>query len=97
MMPVVMICLSRDGTYDKVKSNLQEVLARGGSVIAITEKGNSELDSMCESVLHVPPTPDWLSPLITVVPLQLLSYYIADFRKCSIDKPRNLAKSVTVE
>ncbi len=76
---------------------VQEVLARGGCVIAVTEEGNTELETMCEAVIYIPRTTVWLSPLLTVIPLQLLSYYIADLRKCSVDQPRNLAKSVTVE
>lgn len=60
-------------------------------------QGNTELEDMCEEVIYIPSVPIWMSPLVTVVPLQLLSYYIADLRKCSVDQPRNLAKSVTVE
>lgn len=96
-MPVVVIAPQMDPSYHKLKSNMEEVLARGGAVIAVTEEGNHELDDKAECVFHVPSAPDWLSPLLTVVPLQLLSYYIADMRKCSVDQPRNLAKSVTVE
>ena len=66
-------------------------------MIAITEESNRELDDLAEFVIGVPPTLEWLSPLLTVVPLQLLSYYIAKMRGCAIDQPRNLAKSVTVE
>jgi glutamine---fructose-6-phosphate transaminase (isomerizing) len=66
-------------------------------VIAVTDEGNTELESMCEAVVYIPTVPVWLTPMLTVVPLQLLSYYIADLRKCSVDQPRNLAKSVTVE
>jgi glutamine---fructose-6-phosphate transaminase (isomerizing) len=96
-MPVVVIALPSDSTYDKVKSNIEEVLARGGYVIAVTEEGNHELDDKCEAVLHIPRSEEFLAPLLSVVPLQLLSYYIADMRKCNVDQPRNLAKSVTVE
>lgn len=96
-MPVVVIALPSDATYDKVKSNIEEVLARGGSVIAVTEEGNHELDDKCEAVLTIPRSAEFLSPLLSVVPLQLLSYFIADMRKCNVDQPRNLAKSVTVE
>lgn len=97
MMPVVFLAPMRDHCYDKVRSNVQEVLARGGSVIVVTEEGNHDFDDMVDAVLYIPATPEFLSPLLTVIPLQLMSYYIADFRKCSIDQPRNLAKSVTVE
>jgi glucosamine--fructose-6-phosphate aminotransferase (isomerizing) len=96
-MPVVMIAPSSDPTYEKTKANIKEVLARQGSVIAITEEGNHELDAECEHVIYTPKVPECMQPLVTVIPLQLLSYYIADLRGCSIDQPRNLAKSVTVE
>ena len=96
-MPVVVIAPRSDPNYMKLQSNIEEVLARGGSVIAITEEGNDELDGECECVLKVPPTEEFLMPLLAVVPLQLLAYYIADMRGCNVDQPRNLAKSVTVE
>ena len=95
-MPVVFIAL-KDSTYDKVVSNIEEVAARDGSVIAITDEGNGELDDLCEYVLRIPETQEFLSPLLAVVPLQLLSYHIAVMRGCDVDQPRNLAKSVTVE
>ena len=66
-------------------------------MIAITEEGNEELDSQCEHVLKVPQTDECLMPLLAVIPLQLMAYYIADMRRCNVDQPRNLAKSVTVE
>ena len=73
-------------------------LARGGSVIAISdETKNEDLERKCEYVVHVPNTEEFLMPLLTVIPLQLMSYYIADMRQCNVDQPRNLAKSVTVE
>ena len=95
-MPVVFIAM-HDRTYDKVISNIEEVAAREGSVIAITDEGNSELDELCEYVVRIPKTEEFLSPLLTVIPLQLLSYHIAVMRGCHVDQPRNLAKSVTVE
>jgi glucosamine--fructose-6-phosphate aminotransferase (isomerizing) len=95
-MPVVFIAM-KDAIYDKVVSNIEEVVARGGSVIAITEEGNDELDELCEYVIQVPRSMECLEPLLTVVPLQLLSYHIAVMRGCNVDQPRNLAKSVTVE
>ena len=95
-MPVVFIAL-KDSTYDKVVSNIEEVAARDGSVIAITDEGNGDLDELCEYVLRIPKTQEFLSPLLAVVPLQLLSYHIAVMRGCDVDQPRNLAKSVTVE
>ena len=95
-MPVVFIAM-KDSTYDKVLSNIEEVVARDGSVIAITDEGNGELDELCEFVIEIPQTEEFLSPLLTVIPLQLLSYHIAVMRGCHVDQPRNLAKSVTVE
>lgn len=95
-MPVVFIAM-KDSTYDKVLSNIEEVAAREGSVIAITDKKNGELDELCEYVLQIPETEEFLSPLLTSIPLQLLSYHIAVMRGCHVDQPRNLAKSVTVE
>lgn len=96
MMPVVMIAM-KDTTYPKIVSNIEEVLARGAQVIAITDHDNHELDDRCEHVIHVPPTTGQLTPLLTVVPLQLLAYHIAVLRGTDVDQPRNLAKSVTVE
>jgi glucosamine--fructose-6-phosphate aminotransferase (isomerizing) len=95
-MPVVFLAM-KDSTYEKVISNIEEVVARKGSVIAITDKGNGELDALCEFVIRIPTTEEFLTPLLTVVPLQLLSYHIAVMRGCNVDQPRNLAKSVTVE
>jgi glucosamine--fructose-6-phosphate aminotransferase (isomerizing) len=95
-MPVVFIAM-KDAIYDKVVSNIEEVAARGGSVIAITDEGNDELDELCEVVIRVPKALPCLEPLLTVIPLQLLSYHIAVMRGCNVDQPRNLAKSVTVE
>jgi glutamine---fructose-6-phosphate transaminase (isomerizing) len=95
-MPVVFIA-TKDATYDKVVSNIEEVVARHGSVLAITNDGNGELDELCEYVIQVPPTLPLLEPLVTVIPLQLLSYHVAVMRGCDVDQPRNLAKSVTVE
>jgi glucosamine--fructose-6-phosphate aminotransferase (isomerizing) len=95
-MPVVFIAPSGD-IYDKILSNIQEVRARGGRVIAIATEGDTYIASLVEHVIYVPPTLPFLSPVLNVVPLQLLSYYIAVQRGCNVDQPRNLAKSVTVE
>ena len=95
-MPVVFMAM-KDSTYDKVLSNIEEVAAREGSVIAITDDKDAELESLCEAVVEIPQTKEFLSPLLTVIPLQLLSYHIAVLRGCHVDQPRNLAKSVTVE
>ena len=95
-MPVVFTAL-KDRTYDKIISNIEEVVAREGSVIAVTDEPNGELDRLCEYVIRIPRTEEFLSPLLTSIPLQLLSYHIAVMRGCNIDQPRNLAKSVTLE
>jgi len=96
LMPVVFIAM-RDTIYEKVKSNIMEVRARKGCVIAVTDEGNHELDDICEYVIRIPKISEVLSPILTVVPLQLLSYHIAVMRGCDVDMPRNLAKSVTTE
>jgi len=95
-MPVVCIA-TRDGVYEKVISNIEEVAARGGQVIAIATEGDEQIAEKAEQVFYVPEVPPALSPLLTVIPLQLLAYHIAVLRGCDVDKPRNLAKSVTVE
>jgi glucosamine--fructose-6-phosphate aminotransferase (isomerizing) len=95
-MPVVVIA-PRDGVYDKIRSNVEEVKARGGQVIAVVTEGDEELRPLADHCLAVPPTLEMLTPLLTVVPLQLLAYHIAVLRGCDVDQPRNLAKSVTVE
>jgi glucosamine--fructose-6-phosphate aminotransferase (isomerizing) len=96
MMPVVVIAAT-DHTNDKMISNIEEVRARKGRVIAVTNPGNDEVKNLAEFTIEIPSTEDMLSPLLTVIPLQLLSYYIAVNRGCDVDQPRNLAKSVTVE
>ena len=83
--------------FDKVMSNLEEIKARGGPVIAITAEGDKETARLADDVIYVPPVEEFLSPLVNIIPLQLLSYHIALLRGCDVDKPRNLAKSVTVE
>ena len=95
-MPVVFIAPS-DSVYPKIASNIEEVKARGGRVIAIVTEGNHDLDGKVDHVIAVPATIDSLQPLLTVIPLQLLAYHIALVRGCDVDMPRNLAKSVTVE
>jgi glucosamine--fructose-6-phosphate aminotransferase (isomerizing) len=95
-MPVVVIATA--GTqYEKILSNISEVRSRGGSVIAIATEGDREISKLTEHVLFVPDTLEPLQPLLTVVPLQLIAYHAAVLRGCNVDKPRNLAKSVTVE
>ncbi len=95
-MPVVVIA-TRDSSYDKVVSNIQEVKARKGKIIAVVTKGDALIPSMADHVIEVPDTDPLLMPLVSVIPLQFLSYYIAVMRGCNVDQPRNLAKSVTVE
>ncbi|MCL4128123.1 UNVERIFIED_CONTAM: hypothetical protein GTU68_007523 [Idotea baltica] len=95
-MPVVIIATNIN-EYDKIVSNIQEVKARKGIVIAIVNEGEEEIAKFTDYTIEVPRTADPLSPLLSVIPLQLLSYYIAVMRGCNVDQPRNLAKSVTVE
>src|SRR5438094_1868394 len=95
-MPVV--CLApKDSVYAKVVSNMQEVKARGGRIIAITSEGNGDLSQLVDHQIAVPASPPLITPVLTVIPLQLLAYHIAVLRGCDVDRPRNLAKSVTVE
>ena len=89
--------MPRGPIFDKVMSNLEEVKARGGPVIAIACEGDEEVAARADEVIYVPEVPEYLQPLVSVVPLQLLAYHIALLRGCDVDKPRNLAKSVTVE
>ncbi len=95
-MPVVFIC-TRDSAYDKIMSNMSEVRARKGRIIAIATEGDTEVQQHADHVIHVPPTIPMLTPILSVVPLQLLAYHVAVSRGCDVDQPRNLAKSVTVE
>lgn len=95
-MPVVVIA-PKSGQYEKIVSNIQEVKAREGKVIAIVNDGDSEIAQMADHVIEVKDTLEVFSPLLTTIPLQLLSYHIAVMRGCNVDQPRNLAKSVTVE
>lgn len=95
-MPVVFIAL-QDEVYEKIKSNMQEVKARKGKIIAIATEGDSEIGNLADHVIYIPRVSKIFSPILTVIPLQLLAYYIAVQRGCNVDQPRNLAKSVTVE
>jgi glutamine---fructose-6-phosphate transaminase (isomerizing) len=95
-MPVVVIA-PKQGHYDKIVSNIQEIKSRSGKIIAIVTKGDEQVKALADHVIEIPETSDALSPLITTIPLQLLSYHIAVMRGCNVDQPRNLAKSVTVE
>lgn len=97
-MPVVVIATdTEDVIYQKVVSNIEEVKARSGNIIAIATEGNTSIKDLATEVIYVPKTNGYLTPLLNVIPLQLLAYHMAVFRGCDVDKPRNLAKSVTVE
>lgn len=95
-LPVVVVA-ARDRYYEKVVSNIQEVKARKGNIIAIVTRGDSMLPGMVEDIIEIPKSDDMVTPLLAIVPLQLFAYYIALMRGCDVDQPRNLAKSVTVE
>jgi glucosamine--fructose-6-phosphate aminotransferase (isomerizing) len=95
-MPIVVIA-TKHGNYEKVVSNIEEVKARSGKIIAIVTERDTEVKAIADHIIEIPETDDILSPLLTSIPLQLLSYHIAVMRGCHVDQPRNLAKSVTVE
>jgi len=95
-MPVFVIA-TKGASYEKVVSNIQEVKARKGKIIAIVTEGDTVVDGLADHVIGIPDTADPLVPLLSVIPLQLISYHIAVMRGCNVDQPRNLAKSVTVE
>jgi glucosamine--fructose-6-phosphate aminotransferase (isomerizing) len=95
-VPVVAIA-PRDSVYDKMLSNIEEVKARGAPVLAVATAGDKDIEQLCDCVLWVPETSEMLSPLLTVLPLQLFAYHAAKMRGCNVDQPRNLAKTVTVE
>ncbi|MBI5863483.1 MAG: glutamine--fructose-6-phosphate transaminase (isomerizing) [Planctomycetes bacterium] len=95
-MPVVVLA-PRGHWYDKSVGNIEEVRSRGGRVIAVATEGDTEIQHIAEHVLYVPDVPELLGPLVTVIPLQMLAYHAAVLRGCDVDKPRNLAKAVTVE
>ena len=95
-MPVIFIA-TRDSTYSKILSNIEEVRSRKGRVIAIANEGDQEVSRLAEHVIYIPQASGPITPLLTVIPLQLLAYHIATLRGCNVDRPRNLAKSVTVE
>ena len=95
-MPVVFIA-PRDAVHSKIVSNIEEVKARGGQVIALINEGDAEIERLADATFVIPETLDLVTPILTSIPLQLLSYYVAVARACNVDQPRNLAKSVTVE
>jgi glucosamine--fructose-6-phosphate aminotransferase (isomerizing) len=95
-MPVVFLATNQSA-YEKIVSNVQEVKARKGKIIAVVHKGDTQIRELADHIIEVPETDEILSPLVTIIPLQLLAYHIAIMRGCNVDQPRNLAKSVTVE
>ena len=95
-MPVVVIATSK-GHYEKVVSNIQEIKSRKGKIIAVVTEGDTAVKEIADHIIEIPDSEEAFSPLLTTIPLQLLSYHIAVMRNCNVDQPRNLAKSVTVE
>ncbi len=91
------VLIPRGNVYDKVMSNLEEIKARRGPIIAIATEGDAEVEHKADEVIFIPDAPEYLQPVLTAIPLQLLSYHVARLRGCDVDRPRNLAKSVTVE
>ena len=94
--PTLAIC-PRDALYDKTFSNIQEIKARSGRVIVIATQGDEKIKNVSDDIIYIPEIDELLYPILAVIPLQLFAYYIADKKECDVDKPRNLAKSVTVE
>ena len=95
-MPVIVIATEQE-TYDKVVSNVQEIIARKGTIISVVTEGDVDVKKMSKFCIEIPKTEELLTPLVASVPLQLLAYHVAVIRDCDVDKPRNLAKSVSVE
>jgi len=95
-MPVVAV-MPDDRSYDKIASNVQEAKAREANVLAVATRGNTDIGGIAKNTIYVPKVDAWLSPFVTTIPLQLLSYFVADFKGTDVDQPRNLAKTVTVE
>ena len=94
--PTIAICPS-DSVYEKMVSNIQEIKARGGKVLAVATQGNEDIKDIADDVIYIPKTSEMLTPILSVVPLQLFAYHMGVLKGCDVDKPRNLAKSVTVE
>jgi glucosamine--fructose-6-phosphate aminotransferase (isomerizing) len=95
-MPVVVIA-TRKGNYHKVVSNIMEIKARGGQIIAVVSEGDTEIEKLADHIIEIPNCDELIAPILANIPLQLLSYHIANKKGCNVDQPRNLAKSVTVE
>jgi glucosamine--fructose-6-phosphate aminotransferase (isomerizing) len=95
-MPVVVLA-PQDSAYSKITSNLQEIKARKGKIIAIATEGDERIRELADEVIYIPKVHEFVQPIVATIPLQLLAYHIAVLRGCDVDQPRNLAKSVTVE
>ena len=95
-MPVVVIA-TRKGNYHKVVSNIMEIKARGAKIIAVVSEGDQEIEKLADHIIEIPSCDELIAPILANIPLQLLSYHIANKKGCNVDQPRNLAKSVTVE
>ena len=94
----LVICpMTQDDLFDKMVSNIKEVKARGAVVLAVTQRRHSEIEKIADEVIYVPDIDQTVAPVVAVTPLQLFAYYMAIMKGCDVDKPRNLAKSVTVE
>jgi len=94
---LVFALATQDFLYEKMVSNVEEIKARGARVVAIAKEGRTEIEQVADEVIYIPPCMDEVSPVLAVIPLQIFAYYVAKERGCNIDKPKNLAKSVTVE
>ncbi len=92
-----MVIVPTDSVYEKTVSNIEEIRARKGPVIAVATEGNKTIKKLAQDVIYIPKTLEMLTPILSVIPLQLFAYHVGVFRGCDVDKPRNLAKSVTVE
>jgi len=95
-MPVLFLA-TKSSTYDKIMSNIQEIKARKGKVIVVTNEGDKRIRKLADYIIKVPKTRECFSPILNVIPLQLLAYYVADLKGCDVDHPRNLAKAVSCE
>jgi len=94
---LVVALATQEGLFDKMLSNIKEVKARGAVVLAVAQEGNTEIEKVADDVIYIPRTLSEVSSILTVIPLQLFAYYVSLAKGCDVDKPRNLAKSVTVE
>ena len=94
--PTIAVCPS-DSVYEKMISNIQEIKARKGPVLALATEGNEDIKKIVDDVIYIPKTLEMLTPILSVIPLHLFAYHMAVLKGCDVDKPRNLAKSVTVE